>query len=294
MMKPAVLDIGQFNKQHESGDFYANIFSDHLTKNHHAISVPHKHNFYVTVLFTNGNGFHEIDFERFDVQRGSVFFLNPGQTHYWELSEDIEGLIFFHSESFYNLVFSQNTLSTYPFFYSTQNSPFLQLTEKQTTEATLQFQQILREYQSSEPWRSRKINNLVDGLYIEMSRIYLGQNPYIVHRVNSYSEKLKQLENLVNEYYKEEKSPLEYASKMNMSVKHLNRIVQNLIGKTTTALITERVVLEAKRMLSNPGHSLTEISEDLGFGEYAYFSRLFKKSTGKTPSEFRAGYQENQ
>ncbi len=289
MKKSAILDINQFN-QSEKPDFYASIFSEHLTKNHHSISVPHKHNFYVTMLFTQGSGFHEIDFERFDVRRGSTFFLNPGQTHYWELSDDVEGFIFFHSESFYSLNFSQNTLSAYPFFYSTQNSPHLLLDDAMTGEAAYRFEAILMEYQSDEPWKFRKIGNLIDGLYIDMARIYLRNDEELVHRTNSYPEKLKQLENLIDLHYREDKSPVNYASRMNMSAKHLNRIVQESVGKTTTELITERILLEAKRLLSHSELSLIEIAEFLDYGEYAYFSRLFKKHTGQTPSEFRAGY----
>lgn len=293
MKRSAILDIRQFD-QSEAPDFYANIFSEHLTKNHHAISVPHKHNFYVTLLFTQGTGFHEIDFKRFDVQRGSVFFLNPGQTHYWELSEDVEGFIFFHSESFYNLHFSQNTLSAYPFFYSTQNSPHLLLQDEATvTEVAGRFAAILAEYESDAPWKFRKINNLIDGLYIDLARIYLQQDQQAVQRINSYSEKLKQLENLIDQHYREEKSPVSYADAMRMSAKHLNRIVQESVGKTTTMLITERALLEAKRLLSHSELSLIEVADFLGYEDYAYFSRLFKKHTAQTPSEFRAGYTGN-
>lgn len=290
MKKSAILDIRQFDTSEDHTDFYANIFSAHLSQNHHSISVPHKHNFYVSVLFTKGNGFHEIDFERFDVQRGSIFFLNPGQTHYWELSADIEGFIFFHSEAFYNFNFSQNSLAAYPFFYSTQNSPHLLLTESLTQKTALCFQEILDEYQSDTLYKSRKINNLIDGLYIDLSRIYLSQNDNIIHRTNVYAEKIKQLETLIDLHYKGEKSPAQYASRMNMTAKHLNRIVQLSIGKTTTNLITERVLLEAKRLLSHSNQNITEIAESLGFDEHAYFSRLFRKNTGETPSEFKSRY----
>lgn len=293
MEKIAILDLKQFDRS-ERPDFYANIVSQHLMQNHHAISVPHKHNFYVTVLFTQGEGFHEVDFERFEVVRGSIFFLNPGQTHYWELSDDIEGYIFFHSESFYSLNFSQNTLAAYPFFYSTQNSPYMLLSEAVTGETAKRMSTILEEYISDQPWKFRKINNLVDGLYIDLARIYIAGGQEKIHHVSHYSEKVKQLELLIDQFYRVEKSPAAYAEKMNMSAKHLNRIVQQSVGKTTTQLITERMMLEAKRLLSHSGLSLAEIAEFLGYDEYAYFSRLFRKHALQTPSEFRASYAGNE
>lgn len=290
MKRSAILDIKQFDQPEVLSDFYVSTFSEHLTKNHHAISVPHKHNFYVTVLFTEGTGFHEIDFERFDVQRGSLFFLNPGQTHHWVLSENIEGYIFFHSETFYNFHFSQNSLSAYPFFYSTQNSPHLLLNEKTTQETEKRFQTLLDEYLADELYKFRKINNLIDGMYIDFSRIYLSENTEVIHKANGYSEKLKQLETLIDLHFREEKSPAQYAEWMNMSAKHLNRIIRESTGKTTTILITERVILEAKRLLSHSPQNMTEIAEFLGYSEYAYFSRMFRKNTGETPSEFKSKY----
>lgn len=67
----------------------------HLKSSHKHIEKPHRHDFYVTVLFTHGSGVHEIDFQSYDVQPGSLFFLSPGQIHSWELSDDTEGYIFF-------------------------------------------------------------------------------------------------------------------------------------------------------------------------------------------------------
>lgn len=290
MKNTAILDIKQFDKFENQYDFYTSIFSEHLVNHHTSISVPHKHNFYLVVLFTQGTGFHEIDFERFDVQRGSVFLLNPGQTHYWELSSDIEGFIFFHTESFYNFNFAQNALSIYPFFYSTQNSPYLLLTEALTHNISLRFQEILLEYESEKLYKSRKIISLIDLLYIDLSRIYLEQNTGVVYKTNLYFEKLKQLESLIDLHFEKEKSPAQYASWMNMTAKHLNRIVQNSVGKTTSTMIMERVLLEAKRLLSNSNKNINEIAEGLGFEEQAYFSRTFKKITGETPSEFKLRY----
>lgn len=290
MKSTAILDIKQFDKFENQHDFYTSIFSEHLVNHHNAISVPHKHNFYLVVLFTQGTGFHEIDFERFAVQRGSVFLINPGQTHYWELSNDIVGFIFFHTETFYNFNFAQNTLSIYPFFYSTQNSPYLLLTEEMTQQISIRFQEVLAEYVAEKLYKSSKIISLIDLLYIDLSRIYLEQNTGVVYKTNLYFEKLKQLESLIDLHFMKEKSPAQYANWMNMTAKHLNRIVQHSVGKTTSTMIMERVLLEAKRLLSNSNQNINEIAEDLGFEEQAYFSRIFKKVTGETPSEFKSRY----
>ena len=78
---------------------------------------------------------------------------------------------------------------------------------------------------------------------------------------------------------------------MNITPKHLNRITQNIIGKTTSEVILDRILLEAKRVILHTGKSFSEIAIGLGYEDYAYFSRLFKQKTGLTPSQFLKTYQ---
>jgi len=87
------------------------------------------------------------------------------------------------------------------------------------------------------------------------------------------------------------KSAATYAEMLHITPRHLNRLVSESIGKTTTRLIGERVVLEAKRILFYSDDTIARISEELGFNDPAYFSRLFKKYTGLSPYEFAKRYR---
>ena len=286
-----VLDIQQFELVKKKKEFYTNTIENHIITAHKNIHKPHKHNFYLTVLFTHGSGIHEIDFIKYDIQPGTLFFLNPGQMHHWELSEDIQGFIFFHTQSFYDLHYVKNRVHNFPFFYSVQNSPVLYLEERQNDYISKLFQQIYTENQSDSLFRNPKIISLMDLIYIESTRLYIEKNDAEVIVQNTYSTTFQKLENLIEEHYKTEKSPSRYADWLNISAKHLNRITQNMIGKTTTDMILERVFLEAKRELISRQYHFNEIATDLGYEDYGYFSRLFKKKCGETPTEFIKRYQ---
>jgi AraC-like DNA-binding protein len=78
---------------------------------------------------------------------------------------------------------------------------------------------------------------------------------------------------------------------LGITPKHLNRIAQTVVQKTATDVITERVVLEAKRMLMYLDESLVEIAFRLGYEEYSYFVRVFRKSSGMTPTQFMRKYK---
>ena len=104
MKKHPVYNIQNFKADLSKKELYINTFKNHL-KAHSFIEKPHRHNFYLLVLFTNGTGKHEIDFAKYEIKPGSLFVLQPGQIHNWQLSADIDGYIFFYSQEIYNLYF---------------------------------------------------------------------------------------------------------------------------------------------------------------------------------------------
>lgn len=286
-----VLNLEHFGNQDKVEGFYCNAIENHIITAHKNIHKPHKHNFYLTVLFTHGSGTHEIDFEIYDIKPGSVFFLNPGQMHHWELSEDIRGFIFFHSQSFYDLHFISTKINNYPFFHSIQNPSVLNLEDQHFSYFSGLFAQILNEMNSINVFKTQKILALIELIYIESTRLYINDEVLQTVKLNSYSDKFQQFERLVELHYKTEKSASQYADWLFISPKHLNRITQSMVNKTTTDIILERVFLEAKRELISQKRSFNEIATDLGYVDYAYFSRLFKKKCGETPSEFLKRYR---
>lgn len=291
MIKIPILKINKFIFEKNDHEFYANNLISHCNEFLNSIALPHKHDFYLTVLFTAGTGIHEIDFTSYDITAGSVFLLNPGQTHHWTLSDDIDGYIFFHSESFYDLYYTDKKVAEFPFFYTRQNTPKIQLPSSELKIVSEYFQKINYEYTNQHLLRFHKIRSLIDLLYIDLTRLYNYKNEITKTKNNSYFTQLHQLEKLIEEHFKTEKSPHKYAKQLNISTKHLNRIVQTILNKTTQDLISERIILESKRMLIGSKFTLSNIALELGYDDYSYFTRFFKKKTFETPSEFLKKYQ---
>ncbi|PKW30163.1 helix-turn-helix domain-containing protein [Flavobacterium lindanitolerans] len=282
----SVLDISQLKLGEGQKDFYVNRIPPHIAENHSKITRPHKHNSYLTILFTKGSGRHEIDFNSYEIKPGSLFVLAPGKTHHWELSEDIDGYIFSHTANFYDLHYSHNRLHQFPFFYSIQNTPFLALDSENSKKTEHLFRKLLDEYESAKNFQQQLIISYIDIIYIELSRLYLIENAPKIIKSGAYSEKFQQFEDLIEKNYITEKSPSQYADWMNISPKHLNRITKTIIGKTASEVITDRIILEAKRRFLHTKNNFSAIAESLGYDDYAYFSKLFKKSSGLTPTGF--------
>ena len=286
-----VLNIQQFEQDVPMSDFYSNDLKIHLERNKGFFDKPHRHDFFLCVLFSKGSGTHEIDFNTYNIKSGSVYFLRPGQTHYWKFDSKPEGYIFFHTQNFYELHFSKSKLEQFPYYYSYKNTPTLHLDSNETTYLESIFRNINDEYHKNLPYKKQKIASLINTAYIDLARHYstFGTDKDVTSA--TYIETLRSLERIIDMHYKTEKSAKFYASKLNITSKHLNRIVKATLGKTTTDLITERVILESKRLIVHSNNSLSVISEILGYQDYAYFSKVFKTKTEVTPLEFKKTYQ---
>ena len=282
MKKNEVYEIKKFKRNFFHHNLYVNTFQNHL-KEHRFIESLHRHDFYVLVLFTQGTGLHKIDFDEFVITKGSFFLMQPGQIHLWELSSDIDGYIVFFSKEIYNLHFRDKKIEEYLFFQSSKNNPELQLKGNEMRQIQPYFDLMVIENEQDELHKKDKMLNLLDCILIEILRIY---NVDSNHLTSTYNHKLKEFELLLEQYYRTEKSPSFYADKMAITLKHLNRISKDILNITITELITRRVILESKRIMVDQNKTIAQIADDLGYSNYSYFSKLFKKSTGVTPTEF--------
>ena len=92
---------------------------------------------------------------------------------------------------------------------------------------------------------------------------------------------------LVEEHFREKKSVQEYAELMYKSPKTITNAFHKHAGETPLQIITNRVIIEAKRMLLYTDKAAKEIGYELGYSDPAHFSRLFKRVTGQTTTEFK-------
>ncbi|MGM0636626.1 MAG: AraC family transcriptional regulator, partial [Bacteroidota bacterium] len=250
---------------------------------------PHKHNFYLCVMFTKGSGTHEIDFNSYIIEPGKVFFLRPGQTHYWKFDSEPEGFILFHSQEFYEFIFLNHKISSFPFYSSFSNPPMMALADRKSSMFADKFKEIYREYTQDSILRELKIITLLSTVYIDFLREYtsLVKGKSIKSR---YLTIFQFLEKLLDKHFYQYKLPKFYASELGVTTKHLNRVVKEIINKTTTELISDRVILEAKRQIVHSDDNLTNVAANLGFSDYSYFSKQFKIKTNLTPIDFKKKY----
>jgi AraC-like DNA-binding protein len=104
---------------------------------------------------------------------------------------------------------------------------------------------------------------------------------------NRSSDYFNQLVKLLGEHYRTERNVEFYAEKMNLTPKHLSRVVRSFSGKSVHQWIDEFVVLEIKNLLKYSDLSIQQISYDLNFANPSFMGQYFKRVTGQTPGQYR-------
>jgi AraC-like DNA-binding protein len=92
---------------------------------------------------------------------------------------------------------------------------------------------------------------------------------------------------LVEAHFRSQHAVSYYAERLNKSPKTLSNLFALYSNTSPSQIIQERILIEAKRLLSYTDKSAKEIAYEVGFEDAAYFSAYFKKHTDRAPLEFR-------
>lgn len=121
--------------------------------------------------------------------------------------------------------------------------------------------------------------------------IQVKEQQFTVHDI--HQKRVYEFLMLLESNYQQIRNTDFYAAKLGISSKRLNQILKEKLDKTGMQLIHDRIILEAKRNIIHSELTIKEIAYNLGFSDRPYFSRFFKKQTGKTPEGFQQEAKEH-
>lgn len=259
--------------------FEDNSHFDHLQRN----------NFYTIVWVKEGNGLLKVDFSEYSFQKGTFFAFSPFQPFMFSTAEDIKGIaIQFHSDFYCIHRNPEETNCDTVLFNNIYQEPFFSVDPAMETKFDFLIEQLKAEFSDDE--------NKSHELLVPNLKVFLGNASRIKAKSQSKQPKftdtktpfvLQNLKSEIETNFKEKHSASDYADLLNISSNALAKIVKAHYNKTLTELITERIIIEAKRELYMTTKPIKEIAWSLGFNDEYYFSRLFKTNTDISPQMYR-------
>ncbi|MDM1297699.1 AraC family transcriptional regulator [Empedobacter falsenii] len=244
------------------------------------IDKPHKHDFFVIILFDKASGTHNIDSKDYPINDKEIHILFPGQMHKWQINDGTIGYQLMTERSFFEQFAPYFRFS----FTNYQNHPVIKLSDEAFSKLMYEFNAIKEELKSE-----NSLVHLINARAAVIAAIVSKEAEQIFTEFKVYQSnpRLAKFNMLIDEFYKEEKSVVFYAEKLHISANYLNILCKKHLKVSATQLIQQRIIIEAKRHLKSGDLSIKEIAFDLGFTDHAYFSNFFKAQTNITPSEFR-------
>lgn len=124
-------------------------------------------------------------------------------------------------------------------------------------------------------------------ILVGIMRIQMGINVVPEKRPSKDYELIMQYREMVEQKFRKEKNLEYYAKNLNVTLPKLNQACKSQLGKTSSELLYERMIVEAKRYLLYSELTVAEIGYSIGFDDPAYFSRFFSKRVGIPPGTYR-------
>lgn len=272
-----IINIEAFRKGQSAGRDEI-LFNELYGERH--IEKPHKHDFFIIILFEQGQGFHNIDSIDYPIGNHEVHVLFPGQMHKWSIRAGTVGYQLMIEKSFFEHFAPYFRFS----FTNYQNHPVIQLTDNA-------FQLLLYEFHAikNELKKENSLAQLISARAAVVATIVSreAENIFTEFKVYQSNPRLAKFNMLIDEFFKEQKYVSFYAEKLHISANYLNILCKKHLKVSATHLIQLRLCTEAKRLLHSTTLSIKEISFQLGFVDHAYFSNFFKSKTGMSPTSFR-------
>jgi AraC-like DNA-binding protein len=235
--------------------------------------------YYFFLFVLRGNSQEVIDGKTVEVGEHELFFALPHQLRQLPTTG--------HSADYYKLGFDDECLSRLPKKFPFLLNPLNRQKISFPPDAALRLRntfKILNELLRTADNDPELILAYLNSLLTEINAAY-----YALHKKQTAAglDKFLGFKLFVEDNLTDQPAITEIADKLALSTDCLYRIVKQHSGVSPKEFITDRLIMEARRrMYNNQNTSVKELAFELGFNDPSYFSRLFKKVTGKTIAAF--------
>ncbi|KFF06646.1 helix-turn-helix domain-containing protein [Flavobacterium reichenbachii] len=246
--------------------------------------------FYKISLIIGKNKVHYAD-KIVEIEDQALFFANPQIPYNWEqIDENQTGFFCIFTDAFFS---QYGHLKEYPLFQPGGN-PIVPISRELAESLKVVYLKMFDEINSDYAFKYDVLRNLVfEIIHLALktqtvtTSLYSKSNATI--RISSLFLELLERQFPIESISQQVnfRSPSDYASQLNVHVNHLNKALKETTGKTTSQIISERIVQEAMILLKQTNWNINEIAWCLGFEELSHFINFFKKNVQVSPKTYR-------
>lgn len=256
-------------------------------------TMPYNRRAYYKISLVKGRNIAEYADKTIGIENSALAFATPKIPYNWVPQDAAQGGFFCVFSSEYLLPGKTGlVLDELPIFRP-GGVPIFELNEKETEDITTIFKKMQAELSSSYAYKDDLLRNYL------LELIHYGQKlqplpPVVIpHNASArvsglFMELLERQFPIAAQGQKINlRTALDYAERLAIHPNHLNKVLKENTGKTTTENINGRIVQEAKILLKHSNWNISEIAYSLGFEQLSHFSNFFKKQTSLSPNEIR-------
>ena len=260
--------------------FDGNGAFDHIQRN----------NYYSLIWIVEGTGQVKADFSEHNFVKNSLFAFSPYQPFMFLSNENMTGVALqFHPDFFCIHLHQKEVACNGVLFNNVYQPPLTIIEEPSSTILKMVMDQMKAEMQNQALAQYELLVSYLKIFLITASRLKAEQQPEALQSVADIKEHfvLQNLKDAIEKDFKTKHSASDYADILNISPKALAKITKTHFNKTLTELISERIIIEAKRELYLTNKAIKEIAYELGYDDEHYFSRFFKNNADVSPQMYR-------
>lgn len=248
-----------------------------------AENLPHQHDFEELIIGIRGQIQHFIDYKTSTYTAPFITFVTKGKIHRVEPNL-VEGdsdmwIIRFKSE-----FIPETTFQLYNYYHDQAN---LQLETDRCFKRLVTICQLIYEEMQEEKPDLAIVRELLTALFTMVESERQKRTSSSTHLLTNQNITFRNFLAILEENFRRNEDVSYYAEKLFMSARNLNLITQNILHQSVSEIIETRKLTEAKNLLFTSDKNIAEIGYELGYSSKAYFTSVFKKKAGLTPSEFR-------
>jgi len=245
------------------------------------------------ISFLTGQSVAEYPDRTVEIAKPTLIFSTPKSPFYWSPKGHQTGQFCVFTAEFLHPARSGVILDELPIFKSPEH-PVYMLSDADIVRTQAIFNDMTAEITSNYAYKYDLLRNYT------LELIHLGQklqSATMLHPNHSASARTTSLflELLERQFPLENpqqkvalRTAKQYADQLAVHINHLNKVLKETTGLTTTELIAGRLVQEAKALLRHTNWTIAEIADSLGFSDFAHFGKFFKTETSLSPGAFRS------